>query len=426
MGAVGQPVRVAGVLAPYLGLFRLPGTLKFSASGLLARIPMPMVSLGIVLLVSARTGSYGIAGAVSATYVVCRSIGSPLQARWVDRYGQHRILPIAAIIHAAGLCGVVLAAGAGGTVSLYVLAALAGASSPTIGSYVRARWSHVLGSSSRLQTAFALEAVVDELLFMIGPPIVTFLATAVNGSAALVVAMVCGLVGTLAFASLRSTEPPAHGRGGGRTRTQPLGWRLLLPLVLANAGIGTLFGSFDISVVALATAQDARSWAGVLLGICAGGSMVAAFVLGTLRLRTPPLRRFQIGAVALTCAVVPLPFVTDLRLFAVLVFALGLTISPTQVAATARVEQTVPVTRLSEGLAWTTSALVAGVALGSSVAGQVVDAHGASKGFVVCLVAGALASLAAMLSGDRPTPAPPTTASQEPGTVDHLARESSA
>jgi predicted MFS family arabinose efflux permease len=378
-----------------------------------------MVALGIVLLISARTGSYGLAGAVSATYVVCRSIGSPLQARWVDRYGQHRVLPIAAVVHASGLGGVVLAVEVDRAAVLYLLAALAGASSPTIGSYVRARWSHVLGSSPRLQTAFALEAVLDELLFMIGPPLVTFLATAVSAVAALVVAMVCGLVGTLAFASQRGTEPPAHGRGGARTTTRPLGWRLLLPLVVANAGIGALFGSFDLSVVALATAQDARSWSGMLLGICAGGSMVAALVLGTLRLRMPALRRFRIGAFALACAVLPLPFVTDLRVFALLVFVLGLTISPTQVAAVAQVEQTVPATRLSEGLAWTTSAIVAGVAFGSSVAGQVVDAFDASSGFVVCVVAGALAVAAAMLSSGRPTPATPA-APSEPEVADRL------
>ncbi|MGH3487708.1 MAG: MFS transporter [Actinopolymorphaceae bacterium] len=392
---------VTGVLEPYRTLLRLPGTLKFSASGLLGRLPISMVALGIVILVSAKTGSYGIAGSVSAAYVVARSACSPLQARLVDRYGQARMLPVIAFVHAAALGGLVVVVDLDLPVPvLYVLAALAGASSPSIGSYVRARWNHVLGGKPEVQTAFALEAVLDELLFMIGPPVVTFLATSVNPSAGILVALASGLVGTLLLGSLRATEPPAHGHGGGRGSVPPLGWRLILPVLVANVGIGTLFGAFDISVIALATEQDARAWSGVLLGITAAGSMLAAVILGSLRLRRSASARFRIGASAIAVAMLPLPFIDHLGLLAVIVFGVGFTISPTLIAGVARVSETVPTSRLSEGLAWTTSAVVAGIALGGAVAGQVIDHSGPSTGFFVSLGAGVLAAAAA-LAGPR-------------------------
>ncbi|MFD2077647.1 Predicted arabinose efflux permease, MFS family [Actinopolymorpha cephalotaxi] len=396
------------MFAPYRGLLRLPGALRFSASGLLARLPISMVSLGLVILVSAKTGSYGLAGVVSAVFVVCRAVCSPMQARLVDRHGQHRTLPAIAGLNAAALGGLVVAVEVDAPLVVpVVLAGVAGAVSPSIGSYVRARWSHLLGRGPKLQTAFALEAVADELLFMVGPPVVTFLATGISPNAGLLVALACGLVGTLLLAALRDTEPPAHGRGGSGTAAAPMGWPALFPVVGASVGIGTLFGAFDISVIALATQADARAWSGVLLGITATGSMLSAAVLGSRTLRKPPLTRFRIGAAAITVAMLPLPFVSHLGLLAPIVFFTGLTISPTMIASVARVEETVPVSRLSEGIAWSTSALVGGIALGSAIAGRVIDGHGASAGFFVSLSAGVVATAVAWSGTRRGTGTPP-------------------
>jgi MFS family permease len=395
-------VRVASVLRPYIYLLRLPGTFRFSAYGLLARLPMAMVSLALVVLVSARTGSYGVAGTVAAAYVILRSTCAPVQARLVDRFGQRRTLPPLAVAHTLALAGVVVVVEAGLPIPLpQILAGLAGAASPTIGSYVRARWRYLLERRPELQTAFALEAVVDELLFMVGPPAVTFLAAAVSSSAGIFVAMASGLVGTLLLASLRATEPPPHGRSGRYAALPPLGWRVLLPVVVAGAGIGTVFGSFDISVIALATEQDARVWSGVLLAVCATGSMLAAVVLGSLQVRRAPLARFRIGATALAATMVPLPFVDHLGLLALVVFGVGCAISPTLVASSAVVAETVPGVRFNEGLVWTTSALAGGMAFGAAIAGQVIDRSDASTGFYVSLAAAVLAATAAIASGGR-------------------------
>ena len=73
------------MLTTYRRVLALPGALVFSMSGLVARLPISMVSLGIVLLVSTRTGSYALAGSVSASYLVANAVFAVFQARQVDR-----------------------------------------------------------------------------------------------------------------------------------------------------------------------------------------------------------------------------------------------------------------------------------------------------------------------------------------------------
>ena len=65
--------------------------------GLVARLPISMVGLGIVLMVSAATGSYGIAGAVSAAFMIANAGFAILQGRLLDRLGQRRVLAVASV-----------------------------------------------------------------------------------------------------------------------------------------------------------------------------------------------------------------------------------------------------------------------------------------------------------------------------------------
>jgi hypothetical protein len=88
---------------------------------------------------------------------------------------------------------------------------------PTLGSMVRARWSTLLGDSPLLHSAFSLESVADELIFVIGPALVTVLATEVYPASGVAVAMTACFIGTLLFAAQRATEPPPS-RATGRPR----------------------------------------------------------------------------------------------------------------------------------------------------------------------------------------------------------------
>lgn len=88
---------------PYKELFHAPGTLAFSLSGLIARLPISMAGIGIITMISQIHGSYWLAGAVAATFTLSTALIAPQISRLTDRYGQGRILPFATAISVLGM-----------------------------------------------------------------------------------------------------------------------------------------------------------------------------------------------------------------------------------------------------------------------------------------------------------------------------------
>lgn len=380
------------MLTPYRRILTVPGSAAFSAAGLLARLPMSMTGLGIVLLVSSRTGSYGVAGAVSAAYVVGAAAGQPLVGRLVDRRGQAEVVLPALTGFTAGTA--VLCAG----VELdwprgwwYAGAVLAGAAFPPWGSLVRARWAYALsGRRPLLPTAFALEAVVDEAIFVIGPALVTILVTALHPLAGLTVAVVASLLGGLLLVAQRATAPPpAPPRVSS---DQPLGWRTLGPLALASIGLGVFFGGAEVATVAFAEEAGRRSDAGWMLALWAVGSLLAGLVAGSLP-AGDSLRRFRWGAALLTVTMATTTTAGGPVVLALLLFCSGAAISPTLIASVALVEEAVPASRLTEGISWMTTGLLVGVAPGAALTGVAVDGLGAGPAFWVPVAGGLLAAV---------------------------------
>jgi MFS family permease len=384
------------VLSAYRTVLGKPGAAAFSASGFLARLPISMVTLGIVLLISARTDSYGLAGAVSAALVVASCLAALLQGRLIDRLGQARVLLPAITICTVSLSLLVWAVEAGHRVPLpHIFAALAGATMPAVGAAVRARWTHVLKDPAERQTAFALEAVVDECVFLSGPPLATVLATTVDPAAGLVAAIVFGLVGTLVFCALRGTEPPPHpGHTDGVKDAMP--WRRLLPVALISFALGGLFGSTEVVTVAFADSVGDKAIAGVLLGLWALGSLVAGFITGAVSWRSLSATRMRLGVVALTALMAPTPLIGSSVAMGVLLFLAGFAIAPTLIAAVSFIEQTVPASRLTEGIAMLSTTMAAGIAPGAAIAGVVVDAHGPHAAYLVPLGSGLIGVVAAI------------------------------
>src|SRR5680860_308696 len=260
--------RIALMFTPYRRVLALPGAWAFSMSGLVGRLPISMVSLGIVLLVSTRTGSYGLAGAVSAAYLISNAVFAVFQGRLADRLGQSRVLPWTALVFTVGLAMMMWAVEEGWPTPVpHVFAAISGAALPQIGSFVRTRWSYLVDDNRALQTALAFEAMVDEAVFILGPTLVTLLATGLHPLAGLVTAILAGLTGTLALAAQRRTEPPVD-RADHRGVPRPaIGWRVLGPLVLSAGAIGALFGGSEVATIAFSEELGAKAMAGPLLAI---------------------------------------------------------------------------------------------------------------------------------------------------------------
>ena len=397
------------MLTPYRRVLSLPGTLAFSAAGLVARLPISMVSLGIVLLVSAGTGSYTVAGTVAGAYLLGNAGFAVLQGRMADRLGQSRVLPWTILVFTLSLSLMAWSVQAAWPAPLpHLLATVGGAALPQIGSCVRARWSHNVADKDDLRTAFALEAVVDEAVFMVGPVVVTLLATALHPVAGLATAVLAGLAGTLALAAQRGTEPPMHRHTTGRRPRQRLPWAVLGPLAVSGAMLGLLFGGSEVAAVAFAEELGAKAAAGVVLAVFALGSLVAGLVAGSVRWRSSNASRYRWFMSALAVAVLPLPFVESLILLGMVLFVAGFGVSPTLIAAVAWIEESVPPRRLTEGISVTMTGMYVGIAPGAALVGAVVDRHGASASFWVPVVAtwvGAAVALGTLLVPGRPATA---------------------
>jgi MFS family permease len=408
------------VFATYGRILGLPGTALFSATGLVARLPISMVGLGIIFLVEAQSGSYGLAGAVSAVTLVANAGFAIFQARWTDRLGQSRVLPVAITVWGVALAGLMWSVEQEWPLALtFVLAAVTGAALPAVGSCVRARWAHALDDSDLRQTAFALEAVADETVFMTGPIIVTLLATAVHPVAGLGAALVAGVGGTYLLSGQRGTEPPPHPHIVDRRARPSMPWATVVPLSVVCLALGCLFGAAEVATVAFSEEQGAKAYAGVLLAVWAAGSLIAGAITGALTWRRTVLQRLRRGAAAMALAMLPLFLIESMWVMGAVLFVAGFAIAPTLIAAISLAEASVPPARLTEGLAFLQTGLVAGVAPGAAIAGIVVDAQGSSAAYLVSVGGGAVALLAALLTRVRAaastiTSTPPPTVATEP------------
>jgi predicted MFS family arabinose efflux permease len=379
------------VLRPYRELLATPGGKAFSGAAFVARMPIAMVGLGIVLLVVAEYGSYGLAGAVSATFALVNAASAPVIARLVDRHGQRTVLAPAVVLHSAGLAlFITLASVDAPTWSLYASAAGAALFGPSIGSLVRARWGHVLGRDPRLHTAYAYESVLDELIFVLGPLLVTVLATRVRPQAGLLTALALLVVGSAALLAHRASEPPA---GHGHEEGHPSALRSpgLPTLMVTMAVIGGVFGAVEISAVAFADEEGRRALAGPLLACYAGGSMIAGLLFGAVRWAVSARRRLLLGAGAMTLTVTTLPWVDSTAVLAGCLFLAGLGIAPTLISGFSLVEQMVPAGTVTEGLTWATTGLIVGFSAATWLSGQLVDSEGVGPAFAVATASGACA-----------------------------------
>ena len=390
------------VLSPYRDLLATPGGLRFSSAAFVARLPIAMIGLGIVLLVVAETGRYGRAGALSATFALVNAGAAPVIARLVDRYGQRRVLLPSVPAHCVALATFVLLVSVGAPdPTQWAAVVVAALLAPSIGSLVRARWGYVLGPDPRLGTAYALESVLDELIFVLGPLIVTVLATLVAPQAGLLVAALVVLVGTGALLGHRVSEPPPSVHGSGHpSALRSAGLPVLMVVMLF---VGGVFGAVELSTVAFADEHGHRALAGPLLACYAGGSLLSGLVFGTLPSDLPRRRSLLLGAAVMTVTVAVLPFVRSTVLLALLLVVCGVGIAPTLISGFSLVERIVPSAAVTEGLTWATTGLVVGFSSSTWLAGHLVDAAGVPWAFSVATGSGSLA-LAAGVAAYRRLP----------------------
>src|SRR5215216_6781957 len=326
----------------YLDVLRTPFVTRLLSAAVVGRMPTGMAGLAIVLLVREAGPSYAVAGMVAATYSAALALSSPLLGRLVDRVGQTRVLVGCAVASALSFGALAAAGGFASPLALAGLAALAGASIPPVGACMRALWSELLGDDGQLQAAFAVESTVQELIFVVGPPLVALLATA--------------------------------------------------------------FGTVEVTVVAEAEQLGSRTLAGPLLALWALGSMAGGLAFGSRLSNRGPEQRV-IGLLTLLVAGIALLAVAAglVQLAAGMILA-GLGIAPAIACLYLLVDRLAPTGTVTEAFTWVTTAFAAGFAAGNALGGNLVQLAGSKGSFLVA--AGGVAAAVGLTRLRRPVLAP--------------------
>jgi MFS family permease len=378
-------------------LLSTPGALRLFGSSILARLPVVMLSIGLIVHAQRLTESFAAAGVVAATLAIAEGGGGPLLGRLVDRCGQTIVLLAGAGVAGAALAVIALLPAGVPVWLLVVLAAVLGLALPPIGACMRALLPDVV-CEDELRSAYAAETTAAELTWIAGPPLVLLLAAVFSTGVALLVAGVILVSATTAFAVQPASRawrpnPATPVRRGGSLRAPAI-----RTLVFVLVAVGVVFGAVEVAVAAAAHASGSPASAGPLLGIWGGGSVVGGLIAARAGGGARTGAGLALILVALSGTHLALAAVADNHagLAIGLAFA-GAAIAPTLATVYTMVEHAAPAGTLTEAFAWLNTASAIGTSLGAAGAGAVASTSGPAAAFVLAGGAGAAAVVIAVL-----------------------------
>lgn len=384
-------------LERYGALLRLSDLRTTLAASMIGRLPIGVTGLAVLLLVQTASNSFAWGGAATASYVVGLALVAPVLGRLIDRTGPRRTLLACSFVFPAALVGLVAAVNVDAhPVVALCLAAVAGAGFPPITVCMRTYFKQRLVDDTLLATAYSLESVLIELIFVAGPMLVALFVAVASPGAAVVFAAACGGVGTLLFLRSPALRAWRIEPWTARSLLGPLTERGFLRLVGVILCYSTAFGLLEIGLTAHATEKGRPALAGVLLGLMSLGSALGGIAYGSRSWHLPLVRQFALmlalmgtGLLVLALPWSSWPF-AFWSLFAGVVMAPALIIQSMLVAKTAQPQHT------TEAFTWSASALLSGVGIGVAAGGVLLE-HFRSSAALLAAAVMALAAAAAAL-----------------------------
>jgi predicted MFS family arabinose efflux permease len=383
-----------------------PGALRILAGSVVARLPLTMIGIGLLVHVQHLTGSFGDAGIVDGAYGLALGVGGPPLGRLADRRGQTGVLVATSVASAVLLVGLAALPIGAPLLCQVALAALLGSVTPPVGACLRALLPDVLSDADALHASFAVDATAVELTWVVGPPLALALGSAVSSGFALAAIGFVILAATAAFAAEPASRSWRPAAGGLAARGGALRSPALRVLVAALVGVGVLFGAVEVGIAAAAKELGSTASAGPILALWGGGSLLGGAVAARLGggARTPAGLALVLAALAGAHLLLVPAAGSVLAIGAVVVLG-GAAIAPTYAAVYAMADRAAPTGTVTEAFAWLATAVAFGAAAGSGLAGAVVDATGPVGAFALGGGAGVLATLVVVVCASS-IPAP--------------------
>ena len=359
-------------MSTYSSLLKTPGVARIIAAQLTARFPFGMLSLAYLLHIERITGSYGAAGLVLAATSIGQAIAGPLTSRWMGVWGMRRVLTLTMIVCAASIACIAFIET---SVPVYmIIGFIGGLSMPPIQPAVRTIYPKMV-NSKQLTALFSLDASAQEIIWVAGPVITTFVATQISTVLAIVIAGVFLVGGGLWF-----ILSPEVGRVRIPRSKRKLGVVLSKPAVLLSTIVGFLLVGACAAVEAGVVAAFGHGGpeAGIVLAVFAIGSLAGGLSFGHVPVGPWALSRRMLAVfIGMALAMFSLNF---WWLGATLLIA-GVGIAPALAVMFAIVSATVKFSDTAEAYGWVGTGQLIGAALGSAAAGFLIDANGAVGGF---------------------------------------------
>jgi MFS family permease len=403
-------------LADFRAALTTPGARAPVLTSLLARMPIAMVSLSLLLYVQRETGSFTVAGFVSAGGLIGVAFGAVAQGRIMDRLGPTRPLLVASALFVMTVTAAIVAVESGQTgPSLVALGGLIGLTEPMVGSASRALWTHLVPPGPIRHAAFAYEAISLEVFFILGPALAGIMVAAPWSGTGLVFSAVCMVVGGVGFAlttAVRSVRPVP---GGGGRLLGALATPGMRTIALAALGFGVTVGFVEVAIPAAATKAGHAPLGGVMLAAWSLTSVIFGVYYAArpwpqrMGLRLP----FLLGMFALFVA--PLATTSSLLWLALLSLLAGMWITPQSTTHSTAIELVAPEGTATEAFGWIVTAVTIGLAAGQSTSGYLVEHVGVWSSFIASSIAGLL--IAALVWLRRHTVTDQPAQRREPVTV---------
>ncbi|MFG2619766.1 MFS transporter [Streptomyces sp. NPDC048507] len=378
--------------AGYAELLRTRHAARLLAGTLVGRLPNGVASIAIVMFVRGEGGSYSLAGALAAAYGVANAVGQPLLGRAVDLFGQPRVQLPAAVVSALGMVWLAFA-GIGSAAAAYGAVVVAGLFTPPLEGGLRALWPSVLGGrEERVHAAYAMDAVAQEVMFTVGPLLVTLFVSLWSPAAALVALNAIGVLGALSVVvsepsrRWRSEPREAHWLGALRSRG-------LLALLGAFFFVGMALGSITVAAIAYSDVHGGAAVYGWMMAALGLGALVGGVTYGARQWPGAPERRLRLLVALLAVGYLPLMLSVGPVGMSALSALAGVFLAPSLACAFIVVDRHAPAGTVTEAFSWLVTFFGVGAAIGTAAAGPAVEAGASRAGFAVAAGAGVAALL---------------------------------
>lgn len=381
-------------MADYRVALTTPGAGWPVLTSLLARMPIAMIGLSLLLYVQRETGSFALAGAVSAGSLLGVATGAVVQGRIMDRLGPTRPLLVTVVVFGVAVAGIIAAVESGQPTPVLVgLGATVGVTEPMVGAASRALWGHLVPPGPIRHAAYAYEAISLETFFILGPALAGLLVTAPWAGTGLLLGSVCMIVGSAGFAltpAVRGVRPAPARRGA---LLGALAFPGMRTVALASMGFGVTVGFVEVAVPAAATEAGHAALGGLMLALWSLTSVAFGLFYATRPWPRPMHKRLPALLAMFALLVAPMSIPTSLAGLAVALLVAGVWITPQSTAHSTAIELVTPREAATEAFGWVVTAVTLGLAIGHSASGYLVEHVGVSASFLAASGSGLLIAL---------------------------------